>query len=342
MPVRPRARRRRSRRTWPSAAPRSRCAATRNLSFSAVDRSCVAQVRSRIERQRLLVEVDVVAVDAGSAAATGRPARRRRPAERPSATASRRADSKSTRPARKPGVSMLAMLSAMTRWRSDRPRSAECRTPSTPFIGGRRQTGRAGARTGERSRHRRPSSAFEWAGRPPVRGGLGSSGPLLTYMHRQPDVRLETGRPCALRPSDGSRRPRRGVDGTARAAADSRCACRHRRRPPAEPLMTAPARHPRRARPRAAPQAGPRPVPGADRQGHRGRPRQPGRAGPRRRSGRGLRHRQARHRCGGGLRPAARGVRRRGARAGAAARGPRRPSRAGCCRTTWPRTSTRS
>src|SRR3954470_22357553 len=42
----------------------------------------------------------------------------------PPAIAWRREDSKSTRPARKPGVLMLAMLSAVTRWRWARPSRA--------------------------------------------------------------------------------------------------------------------------------------------------------------------------------------------------------------------------
>src|SRR4051794_41572492 len=44
----------------------------------------------------------------------------------PSASWLLSADSKSVRPARKPGVLTLAMLSAMTRERSERPVSAAC------------------------------------------------------------------------------------------------------------------------------------------------------------------------------------------------------------------------
>src|SRR4051794_14143606 len=54
-----------------------------------------------------------------------------RPVSRPETTASRREDSKSTLAARKPGVSTLATLSAMTWLRSDSPSRAVDSTEST-------------------------------------------------------------------------------------------------------------------------------------------------------------------------------------------------------------------
>ena len=183
---------------------------------------------------------------------------------------------------------MFAMLSAMVRWRSDRPRSAECRTSSTPFTAELRGAAcRVRARTAGADTVDPPRCSS--GRRPPVRGGLRGSGPLLSRCLRQAEQRLE-GRSAQFtrcRPAVSRTSPGRRWDGT----------CRSRLLRPRDPRgapHASPSPHVRRARPGAPPQADPRPVPRPDRQGHRGRPGQPRRPRPRPRRRRRLRHRQAR------------------------------------------------
>src|SRR3954447_17794655 len=103
------------------------------------------------------------------------------------------ADSKSVRPARKPGVLMLAMLSAVTRERSASPLSAACKavvvTSPTPITGctavrARRTPGRECRRTRSTSGYAGEHSSDECCG-PPIRGEA-----LLSVLlsHRHPEA----------------------------------------------------------------------------------------------------------------------------------------------------------
>src|SRR3954453_7076668 len=91
------------------------------------------------------------------------------------------ADSKSVRPARKPGVLTFAMLSAVTRWRWARPDRAACRAVEVASVirligraahGGSRTRSTSGYAEGTRERVRGP----------PIRGEVVLS-VLLTHRH---------------------------------------------------------------------------------------------------------------------------------------------------------------
>src|SRR3954469_9415273 len=95
-------------------------------------------------------------------------------------------DSKSTRPARKPGVWMLAMLSAVTRWRCASPERAACRVVEvvSPIRKLMERVADGSSRT--RSTSGYAEDTRERVRGPPIRGDVVLS---VLSPHRHPGVR---------------------------------------------------------------------------------------------------------------------------------------------------------